>query len=362
MSFMFSFQSPVEAFFGFGSIEKIKEIMNPYKSIGIVSGRTSIETTGMKAFLESELADKSLHFFQEVEENPSINTIIRGGTFMRKARCEAIVAVGGGSPLDAAKSIAVFATNNDSFYELLAKKDMPNKPLPVLAVPTTCGTGSEMNAYSIITDVEKTDKINFSKPCMFPKWAVIDPGLLKTLNEKTLLATVFDAFTHSMEGLVSLRANPFSDMCAMTSLELILATLSAAEDLKDDRVLANFMYASSLAGVVILHTGTTLLHSLGYYLTNNKKIHHSTANAMLIPCFMEMLQENDVVKSGVIPSLFEKHGFDLSFWLERLGADSLSSVLTMDEKRIMAEYAISKPNMKSTPFEADADYVVKKLI
>ncbi len=362
MSYIFSFQSPVEAFFGFGSIEKIKELMAPFRTIGIVSGRTSLDATGMRAFLEAELAGKQLHFFSEVEENPSINTIIRGGTFMRSARCEAVIAVGGGSPLDAAKSIAVFAANNDSFYELLAKKDMPNKPLPVLAVPTTCGTGSEMNAYSIITDAEKTDKINFTKPCMFPKWAVLDPGLLKTLNERTLLATVFDAFTHSMEGLISLRANPFSDMCAMTSMELILATLSAAEDLKDDRALANFMYASSLAGTVILHTGTTLLHSLGYYLTNNKKIHHGTANAMLIPCFMEMLREKGVQKFGVIPSLFEKHGFDLDFWLERLGAESLSSVLSMEEKSVMAAYALGKPNMKSTPFEADADYVVRKLV
>jgi alcohol dehydrogenase class IV len=361
MSYSFSFQSPVQAFFGFGAVEKIKEILAPYKVIGIVSGRTSIESTGMKAFLEAELADKSLHFFSEVEENPSINTIIRGGSFMRSARCGAIIAVGGGSPLDAAKSIAVFAANNEGFYNLLSKTEMPNPPLPVLAVPTTCGTGSEMNAYSIITDKEKADKINFSKPCMFPKWAVIDPALLRTLNEQTLLATAFDAFTHAMEGLISLRANPFSDMCAMTSMELILGTLSQADDLKDDGALANLMYASSLAGVVILHTGTTLLHSLGYYLTNMKKIHHGTANAILLPYFMEMLAEKEVMKFGVIPSLFAKHSFEIDVWLERLGAGHLNDILSIEEKKDMVNYAVSKPNMKSTPFEVDTEFILRKL-
>lgn len=362
MSYIFPFQSPVEAFFGFGSINKIKEILSPYKSIGIVSGRTSINVTGMKSFLESELSDKSLHFFSKVEENPSINTIIRGGSFMRSSRCEVIVAVGGGSALDAAKSIAVFAVNNDSFYELLAKPEFPNKPLPVLAVPTTCGTGSEMNAYSIITDVEKADKINFSKPSMFPKWAVIDPELLKHLDERIIIATVFDAFSHSMEGLISLRANPFSDMCAMTSLELILGTLSKAEDIKMDGALANLMYASSLAGIVLIHTGTTLLHSLGYYLTNNKKIHHGTANAILMPYFFDMLGEKEVLKFGVIPSLFQKHEFDLEVWLEKLGAKPLNSILTDAEKKEMVSYAVKKQNMKFTPIDADEDFILKMLV
>jgi alcohol dehydrogenase class IV len=361
MSDTFVFRSPVKTFYGFGAIEKIKEILAPYGVIGIVSGRTSVKATGLRVFLEQSLEGKSLNFFSEVEENPSINTIIKGGKFLRTTKCQAVIAVGGGSPLDAAKAMAVFATNNDGFYDLLPKAEVPNEPLPVLAVPTTCGTGSEMNAYSIITDREKSDKLNFTKECMFPKWAVLDPGLLVTLNERTLLATVFDAFCHAMEGLISERANPFSDMCAITSMELILSTLSNTEDLKDLSALANFMYASSMAGVVILHTGTTLLHSLGYYLTNEKKIHHGTANAILLPYFMRMLAEKQVMKFGVIPSLFAKHEFDLNKWLERLEAKQLDEILDADEKKMMVDYAVSKPNAKSTPFDVTVEYVLSKL-
>lgn len=361
MSFIFSFQSPVQTFFGFESVDKIKELLTPYQNIGIVSGRTSIETTGMKSYLEDALHGKSLHFFSEVEENPSINTVIRGGSFMRSARCEVIIAFGGGSPLDAAKAIAAFATNHEGFYDLLAKAHLPHKPLPVLAIPSTCGTGSEMNAYSVITDVEKSDKINFTKPEMYPKWAILDPNMLKTLDDRVLTATVFDALSHALEGLISLRANPFSDMCAVTAMELILGTLARPDEMRSDPALANFLYASSMAGVVIAHTGTTLLHSLGYYLTNRKGVHHGTANAILMPYYMKMLGEQRVIKYAVIPSLFQKHGFDIELWLEKLGAGSLNTILNREEKREMIEYALTKPNVKYTPFRADADYIAKVL-
>ncbi|MCD8493430.1 MAG: iron-containing alcohol dehydrogenase [Geovibrio sp.] len=135
MSYIFSFHSPVEAFFGFGSIEKIKELMAPFRTIGIVSGRTSLDATGMRAFLEAELAGKQLHFFSEVEENPSINTIIRGGTFMRSARCEAVIAVGGGSPLDAAKSIAVLLQITTASMSFWQKKICPTNLCPCSPCP-----------------------------------------------------------------------------------------------------------------------------------------------------------------------------------------------------------------------------------
>ncbi|WP_022850304.1 iron-containing alcohol dehydrogenase [Limisalsivibrio acetivorans] len=358
----FVFRSPVKAHFGFGAMEEIKGILEPYKSVGVVSGKTAIEKTGFRSFLEETFSgSKNLSFYSQVEENPSINTIIRGGKFMRESKCDVILAFGGGSPLDAAKSIAAFATNHEGFYDLHYKKELPKPPLPVLAVPTTCGTGSEMNAYSIITDTEKLDKINFSKEGMFPKWAVLDPGLLRTLDEKTLLATVFDAFTHAMEGFISTKANPFSDMAAMTSMELIASTLASTDDLTSDDALMNFMYASSLAGVVILHTGTTLLHALGYYLTNRKGIHHGTANAMLLEGYMQMLSDKSVQKFGVVPAVFSKHGFDMQKWLDRLGAESLDNTLSDDEKLEMVKYALAKPNTKLTPFTADEDFVLERL-
>lgn len=152
-------------------------------------------------------------------------------------------------------------------------------------MPTTCGTGSEMNNYAIITDTEKVDKVNFSKENTFPKYAVIDPVFLKKLPAKIIYATAFDALTHALEGFLSQRANPFSDSMAITSMEIIMATFAEGADTSKDETLLNFLYGSSLAGITILHTGTTLLHALGYWLTNEKKIHHGTANSILSALF-----------------------------------------------------------------------------
>ena len=356
----FNFHSPVKAHFGINSSAMINELIAPFDSVMVVSGKTAIVKTGFRHFIE-ENDDKNIIFFDSVEENPQINTIIKGAKEARKNKCKAVIGFGGGSALDAAKAIAAFATNNKSFYELFNRKKLDNAPLETILIPTTCGTGSEMNNYSIITDIEKRDKLNFAKENTFAKHALLDPALLRSLPEHILLATAFDAFTHAFEGFCSTRANPFSDMLAYTSMELLLSTLSTTDDLNSDMTLQNFMYASSLAGVVILHTGTTLLHAMGYYLTNEKKIHHGTANAMLLPYYIRMLQEKGVARFAQLADVLRNHTLDLSGWLGRMNAKPLKEVMSEDELRKMCEYALGKPNAGFTLFEADADFMMRIL-
>jgi len=357
----FSFHSPVKAHFGFKSLGILTELLKDYDKITVVSGIKSVRRSGFLEFMEKNFTDKSVTWFDQIEENPSINTIIKGGKFARKAGAQVIVAIGGGSPLDAGKAIAAFATNMGGFYETLAEDKLTNEPLPLITIPTTCGTGSEMNNYSIITDVEKRDKINFSKENTFAKHAILDPSLLKSLPENILLATVFDAFTHAMEGFVSKKSNPFSDGLAVNSMEIILSTL-ATKETNSETALQMYLYASSIAGVVILHTGTTLLHALGYYLTNHKKIHHGTANAILMPYYLQMLVENNVEKAAVIGGLFQRHNLDLNFWLERMNAPALNSVLTDKEIAEMVDYAVGKNNTPLTPFDVEAIKVKNVLL
>jgi len=257
--------------------------------VGVVSGPNAIVKTGFKDFLLKRFVDKEIFFFDEVEENPSINTVIKGGKFLKEHHCEAVIAFGGGSAIDASKACALFAENNVSFYELLTTVRY-NLPLPILAIPTTCGTGSEVNHYSIVTDIEKKDKVNLNKKDSFPKEALLWSDFLKSLNEETMLATAFDAFTHAFEGYISLSSNPFTDIIAIESMKIIMKNIKNFLDGKKPD-LKELLYASSLAGIVILHTGTTLLHALGYYLTNVHNVHHGKANALLLPSFMEMCRK-----------------------------------------------------------------------
>jgi len=355
----FTFHSPVKAYFGFNAIDNLKELLKPYKKICVVSGSTSLEKTEFSKYLSEYFRHKEFFYFNKIEENPSINTIIKGGKFARENKAEIIIGFGGGSPLDASKAIAAFATNNKAFYELLNEDALENEPLPVICIPTTCGTGSEMNNYSIITDTEKVDKVNFAKSNTFPKFAVVDPVFLRSLDEKLLFATAFDALTHCLEGFISNRANPFSDSQAITGMEVIMSTFAQGASPNSDETLVNFLYGSTLGGIVILHTGTTLLHALGYYMTNEKKIHHGTANSILLPYYLEMLRLKGVEKYNIIAALMQKYEFDISFWQGRMGYDvSLKDIMSEEEIKAMVKYALGKKNTEFTPFDADLDFVV----
>lgn len=358
----FNFHSPVHAYFGFNAIDNLQQLLKPYGVVCVVSGYNSIDASGFKAYLEEYFRNKEIHYFNKIEENPSINTILKGGKFVRECRAEVVIGFGGGSPLDASKAIAAFATNNKGFYELLNAEKLENDPLPVIAVPSTCGTGSEMNNYSIITDTEKLDKLNFAKPNTFPKYAVIDPVFLRSLDRKIIYATAFDAFSHCLEGFVSTRSNPFSDSHAVTGMEIILSTFASGADTNKDETLLNFLYGSTLGGIVILHTATTLMHALGYWLTNEKKIHHGTANAILLPYYLEMLRLKSVDKYMLIEALMAKYQFDISFWQNRMDCDvSIRDILSAEETEAMVDYALTKKNTEWTPFEVEKNFIMEIL-
>ena len=358
----FHFYSPVKAHFGAGSKDLIAELLDGYDRIGIVSGRTSLDGTGMRTFLQEKLADKKLIFFCEVEPNPSIDTVVRGGRFMSEKNCQAIVAVGGGSALDAGKAIAALCTNKEDFHRLIEQDSFPVQPLPLIAIPTTCGTGSEMNHYSIITDAEEKDKLNFSADNTFPNHALLDPELIRSLSKNLVLATACDALTHALEGYVSKRANPFSDTLALAAMERIVATLALDRSPTSDESLSEFLYGSALAGAVILHTGTTLLHSLGYYLTNHKNIHHGTANLILLPYFLKMMAAYKVPKYDYVMSLLNRYGLKIETIISQLGyTTSLANILPDNELETLVAYAISKKNALSTPFPTEKAAVLDVL-
>lgn len=358
----FSFHSPVKAFFGLNAVDNLVELLKPYKRVAVVCGRTSIDRTGFRKYLDEHFKDKHIFYFNEIEENPSINTIIRGGKFVRENKAEVVIGFGGGSPLDASKAIAAFATNNKGFYELLSQAQLDNQPLPLIAIPTTCGTGSEMNNYAIITDTEKVDKVNFAKDNTFPKYAVIDPIFLRTLGRKTVYATAFDALTHGLESFVSNRANPFSDSMAVTSMEIIMATFAEGADVSEQNTLVNFLYGSSLAGIAILHTGTTLMHALGYWLTNEKGIHHGKANTILLPYYLEMLREQGVERYVLIEALMQKYELDIPRWQDVMECNvSIMEIVSDEELEAMVDYALTKKNCDFNPFVVEKDYVLEVL-
>ncbi|ADR19274.1 iron-containing alcohol dehydrogenase family protein [Calditerrivibrio nitroreducens] len=357
MSESFFFHSPVKVFVEKDPYEVLSDFLSDSCRIGVVSGKVAILKTGFKEFLLKSFPDKEFFFYDDISENPRINEVIKGGRFLRDSKVEKIIAFGGGSALDAGKACAIFATNNRPFYDLMADNNY-ERPIPLLAVPTTCGTGSEMNHYCIITDLEKVDKVNFNKPDLFPKYAMLWSEYLKSLDETLLLWTVYDAFSHAMEGYLSKRSNRFSDILAMESMRIILDNLKSYSNSKR-MDLSKLQFASALSGAVILHTGTTILHALGYYLTNVHGIQHGLANALLIPRYLMMCEGKGVEKIDVIRNIEKELHFSIVDSIKDVLGDRVIKLLSGVDTEKMVDYALNKPNSLSTPFVVTKDYILR---
>lgn len=363
MTSTYYFHSPVKTYVGEDFDTLLLSLAGDARNISIVSGATSIVKTGFKERIETLFQDRNLLFFNEIEENPLINTVMQGGQVVQKHKTDLVIAFGGGSAIDAAKAVALFANNRGGFYEVFNAKKL--KPaLPVIAIPTTCGTGSEMNSYAMITDFENMDKVNLSKESMFPVAAILEPAFLRTLDDDLLRSTVFDAFSHSFEGYLSKRSNPFSDAIALYSIDMILRTIVKSNGFEklDDDVLSGFLYGSSLAGIVILHTGTTLLHALGYYFTNHKKIHHGKANAILLDAYVSLCRSAGVEKMTEVDKLFEKYGMELDCFAESYyGKKKVFDIVPENEADKFVRYAVGKTNAVFSPFDIDFEKIKQAL-
>ena len=278
-------------YFGCGALEKYAgEIGLLGKRVLVVTGRHSAKASGLLGRVEKVLSDKGIKFFEfsEVEENPSFRTLETGAMIARKNNCDCVLGIGGGSPMDAAKGIAILAVNDPPAKQYAGEDKFKNKPLPVMAVPTTAGTGSEITRYAVITDKEENSKKTIASLLIMTAISICDPELTLTLPPRLTASTAMDAISHAIEGYLSNKANPVNDALDLEAIRL--AALNLKEAVKNPQNLearANMLLASLTAGMALNHTGTILGHSMGYALTLDYGLQHGEANGLIIPYLME---------------------------------------------------------------------------
>lgn len=274
----------------------------------LVTGKSSAKLSGAQDDIIQILAKNDIAYsiFDEIEANPSIESTLKGAAFAAFEKVDFVIGIGGGSPLDAAKTIALFAGANLSIEDVLQKR-FPKHSLPTILIPTTAGTGSEVTPYSILTDLKSKSKFNVSSPITFAKYAIADAKYTESLPKTIAINTTIDALSHSIEGMLGLRHNDLTDLLAKESISLICQRFPALHQeklsYKDREAL---LYASSLGGMVISQTGTTAVHAMGYALTNYKGIDHGRANALLIGGFLRFIQSKD---SQRIAEIMKAAGF-----------------------------------------------------
>ncbi len=287
----FKYHMPTEIFFGKDCIKKNASVFagSGTKAL-VVTGRNSAKVNGSQRDIFAALDAGGLQYilFDKVENNPSIETVREGAGLACSEKVDFIIAAGGGSPLDAGKAIAVLAKNNIDDDRLFAG-NLDNPVLPIIAVPTTAGTGSEVTPYSILTDKKIENKKNLAMPSIFPRYAFLDPLYTESLSRKVTTDTAVDALSHALESFLSKRSTVMSRVFARESLVILgesLRKLSSGDEV-DYKLREDLLYASMLAGISIAETGTTVLHAMGYPLTYFRDVPHGMANGILMNAYIE---------------------------------------------------------------------------
>ena len=325
----FTYYSPTKIVFEEGVLEKIGvEARKLGDKALLVTGRTFAKKYGYIDKICSLLKDQGLEcaVFSEVEPNPSYETVEKGAKIAREEKVDLVIGFGGGSAMDAAKAIAVLAVKEGSAKDYIYPKIIEEEVLPIIAVPTTCGTGSEVTKYSVLTDRSSKRKTVMVGPGIIPKVALLDPSILEHLPPDLTAYTAFDAFSHAVEAYWSKRSQPISDVLAVESIALIVENLVKAYE-GDYAAKEKLFLASMLAGLAINAAGTTLIHALGYPLTVYYDLHHGLANGLLLPAAIEFNRDAVPVK--------------LDYLARRLGFSSVEDFVRKVEE-LLAKTGVKK--------------------
>jgi alcohol dehydrogenase len=279
------FHMPVKLYFGPKEIENLAEIVA--RDLGaknpILVTDKGIVASGLAGTVTRMLP--GIRVFDTIEANPKSDTINDIGRQLRQIKPDLVIGLGGGSPLDAGKALALLATNDGPIEAFEGREKYVYDPLPFIAIPTTCGTGSEVTWVSVITDVNRKFKMSIKGPKLYPKVSIVDPDLLKTLPKSIVASTGLDALTHAVEAYLSKPATPITDANALAAVHLILGSLeNAVADIENnhgDR--ERLMYGSTIAGFAFGNSDVTGVHCISESIGALYDVPHGVANSIFLP-------------------------------------------------------------------------------
>lgn len=290
----FSYFMPTRIFFGEGSVKKlakarIKGPEGPVKKALLVTGGTSTTKLGYVGKVRDALREGGVDcvVYDRAQPNPTLAGVRECAEIIRREGCDLVVGLGGGSSIDTAKAAAVAAANPGDFWDYVAagtgggKK--PGGALPIVAVTTTAGTGTEADPWTVVTDEQTHEKIGSGWDCTFPTLSIVDPDFMVSVPPFLTACQGFDALFHACEGYIATIANPVSDMFALKSIEYIGKSLEkAVKDGQDKQARADVALANTFAGFVESMSSCTSEHAMEHALSAfHPKLPHGAGLIML---------------------------------------------------------------------------------
>jgi alcohol dehydrogenase class IV len=361
----YKYYMPTRVIMGKGCIIQNNEV---FKTLGkkalIVTGAQSAKRNGSEKDVKTALEAAGIRYlvFDKVMSNPTISCVYEGVKIARENGVDFIIAIGGGSPMDAGKAIALLTAQNIP-EENLFSGPYENKVLPMALVPTTAGTGSEVTQYSILTNDKGQTKTSIASDLLFPTVAFLDAKYTKDLPVETTINTAIDALSHAVESMLSVRASTISNTLASESIRMIMdcvpdmlqALESGPEVRFNPEKREKLLQASYMAGMVIAQTGTTVVHSMGYSLTYFKDIDHGRATGLLLGEYLRLVEKVQPDLIGRILRAMNLSGVDsfqnlMNSLLRKIEDLSFEEICTYSKIAIQAR---NIPNCVVMPKEED---------
>lgn len=359
----FDFALPTKVKFGPGKRDEVVDEIKRrgLQRVGMVTTEEIVDLRLHEDITEVlEKNGKSVKIFTGVMSNPHLSTIAEGYQTLQRFGVDCLVGLGGGSTIDVTKAVSLCLANEESnLVQLDQQSEGVKTSLPFFALPTTSGTGSEVDYWAVISSPENNEKMSIGMPEMAPLTAIVDPELTLTLPPELTFFTGIDAFTHALEAFFSSESNELSDMLSLKAMELVFKSLETAVHNGDNLPSRGDMaLASTLGGAAMQHVGLGLIHAMSHQISGFYDTNHGLANALLLRRVLEFNEEAvpektrrlnkklDVELSEKIAELFQIR--DLSNYRVTVKAEDLPELV---------ERAVNNVNAETNPRRASQEEV-----
>lgn len=321
----FSYFLPVHIQFGWDKVDSVADFVKPYGNKAlIITGRTSAKKSGLYDRVTAKLDAAHIEhvLFDQVDANPLTTTALDGAALAKSESCDMVIAIGGGSIMDCAKGIAFMAVNDGDINDYIFNRKTSDKALPLIVIPTTCGTGSEGNGFGVLTNPETGDKKSLRCNAIVPKVSIVDPAVMGTMPPHVLASVGFDALCHNIEAYTSKTAQPFTDALAHYAVTLLAQYLvplykhvkakaesksAVLNETQLTKAWESVTLASTIGGMVINTAGVTLAHGMEHPASGLKDITHGVGLAVIEPVAVEYTWSANPDKFGALARIFN-HG------------------------------------------------------
>lgn len=311
MTMNFSFESPGTVVFGKGAVNRVGKLAATLGKRALLVTVPEFDALApLFAKVKQLLKEAGLEVFHYdgVVPNPTTESIEAGVEMALANNIDLCIGLGGGSSIDTAKAIALTAPNGGKPWDYLFYKKQPDKALPIIAITTTSGTGSQCTNIAVLTQTSTHTKTAMYGRLIVPRYAIVDPELMRTVPPFLTASTGFDTFAHCFEGLVNVKASPITDAIALQGIKLVAKHLVRAYKNGDDMEAREGMAAAdTCGGITIANTGTSLPHGIGMQTTGHvNSVAHGVSLAIVYPDYMRFAKDIAKEKFAQAARMFDE--------------------------------------------------------